>query len=270
MRNSKGGESSEQLKRSIVAFYNALIANYPHIYRAGGDELAAITSRGWKVNFVDAYGIEALDWFSSNHLGKGLFEGMPPRPHHACCLWLARDDEWFNMAMKLDSLLHAHYMSLYLRDSGGRIERIKEMSALLSEIGVHHQELHAMMARIRKSADWRSYPPSLYDIRNLIIRMRSGIGSCDEEFANYLQGNKTSCVMAICAAIGRDNLRAMGMEVLSRVFKRMYYTLDEAEWRALGRLVDSIPSTEDDSEEPASRENTLALFSVTTTDTKGQ
>lgn len=250
----------EELRKSLIDFYNGLIVSYPHLHRVGGDEMASITCRAWKVDFIDRCGHGALGWFTQRYLGKLFFESAQPRPHHALLLWGLREDTWFPMAERLDVMLYTHYMSLYLRDPGSRIERSVETAKIFRDLEVTGDDFSYLVAKVSSSAEWRTYPPSPYDIRSIIIRKRAGVGGCDEEFANYLQGKRTLCVKAVCNAIGVDNLRVMGTETLSRVFKRMYYTLDEADWGAIRRASKEDGVGTKGVVEEVSRENTLALF----------
>lgn len=250
----------EDARQSILNFYKAMMAAYPHVYRAGVDEIAEVTSRSWQRGFWKVYGSEALGWVATNHIGRGMFEGLPPRPHHAAVLYEMRENYFFSKALYIDQVLHASYMSLYLKDPGNRLQRVGEVARVLEEIQATPADIQMMVSRLRRSADWRSYPPSVYDIRSMILRGRVGVDGCDEEFANYLQGEDTPCVKHICGTIGRDNLRSMGIETLSRVFRKVYFSLDEKGWRGIEKYQKTPQVLDEDTDEQGSSDHTLAIF----------
>lgn len=252
---------TDEFKWAILDLEEGLCNHYPSIYRMGGQVAAEATVNFWKSHLKGGVTPEELNWFVQAYLGRAMFESAPPKPHHLKLVVGRRGDGFFELGVRFDQMMQAYYMSLYSKDPGPRLERIEEYARIFEEEKVSFTGVDRLASRIKRSAAWRSYPPSMYDIRSLINRDKAGVDSFEAEFANYCMGNSTPCVNAVTRVIGKDNLRLMSLDAQERIFGKIYFSLDEKGWDKLrdARVV-SAHLGEDDENEVASRENTLSVF----------
>lgn len=250
---------NDDMKWAIIELYEGLSNYYPAIYRMGGEAASKETVRFWKAQLGNDVNAQDLRWFSSTYLGRGIFESIPPKPHLLKLIIDKKGHKNFDIAVRFDQMMHAYYMSLYAKDPGVRLERIEEYSHIFEEEEVGFSEVDRLASKIKRSSAWRSYPPSMYDVRSLIIRNKLGIDSFEAEFANYCTKHMTPCVRAITRIIGQDNLRLMGLDAQERIFRKIYFALDEKEWKEISSTRNVDPEQGDD-EEVVSKENTLSVF----------
>lgn len=253
---------TDELKWAIIELYEGLCNYYPSIYRIGGEAAGKETVRFWKAQLGDTVAPKDIQWFIQTYLGRTMFEATPPKPHQVKLIISKRGDEHFELGVRFDQMMQACYMSLYVKEPGSRLERINEYAIIFEEENIGFAEVGRVASKIKRSSAWRSYPPSMYDIRNLIIRDNFKVDNFETEFGNYCTGITTGCVSAVTRIIGKDNLRLMSLDAQERVFRKIYFSLDEKGWDKVSDIRLSDFSEENQSEvvEVTSRENTLSVF----------
>lgn len=227
------GMTEKSRQMPLAKLIHSMFACYPMVFRSPSQDDARAKAKQWKAALEQEISDGEAESFCQSFMGIRMFDAVPPRPIHFAMIREHLNKAEMTLALRLDDHMHAQYMSLYLKEPYPRLVRILEYISLLEDLALSDAEVSGLVSQVTKEASWRTYPPTIFDLRSVAIRSRMGVGSSESEFMLFCEGKKTACGRLISRIVGATNLKMMSVERQQRIFKSIYQSCEEAGWDGL-------------------------------------